>query len=254
MSPATIVLVLPEVLGTYGDAGNAAVLASRLRWRGIAAEVRVVGWDDAVPADGDVYVLGGGEDAAQLLAVERLRDSPGLRHALDRGAPTLAVCAGLQILGRAFTVAAGTRVAGLGVLDVETVPGRGARRIGDVTADPLLAGLADPLVGFENHGGVTTLGPDAAPLARVRGAATGNGTGDRLEGAVGGPRDAVIGTYFHGPVLARNPALADLLLTRALGALPPLKVPAGLPSATARRLGGRSPGPLSPAVARRAGA
>ncbi|MCD2185616.1 type 1 glutamine amidotransferase [Actinomycetospora soli] len=248
---ARIVLLLPEVLGTYGDAGNAAVLATRLRWRGIDAAVHTVGWDDAVPEGGDVYVLGGGEDAAQLLAVDRLRDSTGLRRALDRGAPTLAVCAGLQILGRSFTVADGTRVTGLEVLDVETVPGRGARRIGDVTADPLLPGLTDPLVGFENHGGVTTLGADAAPLARVRGNGAGNGTGDRLEGAVGG---SVVGTYVHGPVLARNPALADLLLTRALGALPPLEVPEGLPSSTARRLGARFPGAFTAADRRRAGA
>lgn len=251
---ATVVLLLPEVLGTYGDAGNASVLAMRLRWRGIDAAVHTVGWDDAVPENADVYVLGGGEDAAQMLAVERLRDSVGLRRALDRGAPTLAVCAGLQILGRSFTVADGTRVSGLGVLDVETVPGRGARRIGDVSADPLLPGLTEPLVGFENHGGVTTLGPDAAPLARVRGNGAGNGTGDRLEGAVGGSGDNVVGTYFHGPVLARNPELADLLLTRAVGALPPLEVPEGLPSSTARRLGARFPGALTPAVRRRAGA
>ncbi|GAA4826038.1 type 1 glutamine amidotransferase [Actinomycetospora corticicola] len=248
---ATIVLLLPEVLGTYGDAGNAAVLAMRLRWRGLDADVHTVGWDDPVPAGGDVYVLGGGEDAAQMLAVERLRDSAGLRRALDRGAPTLAVCAGLQILGRAFTVADGTRVPGLGLLDVETVPGRGPRRIGDVTADALLDGLDDPLVGFENHGGITTLGPGATPLARVRGGASGNGTGDRAEGAVGG---SVVGTYLHGPVLARNPALADLLLTRALGDLPPLDLPEGLPSSTAGRLGARFRGPFSSAAARRAGA
>jgi lipid II isoglutaminyl synthase (glutamine-hydrolysing) len=250
---ARIVLLLPEVLGTYGDAGNAAVLAARLRWRGIDAHVHVVGWDDAVPEGGDVYVLGGGEDAAQMLAVERLRGSAGLRRALDRGAPTLAVCAGLQILGRAFTVADGTWVPGLGMLDVETTPGRGARRIGDVTADPLLDGLDELLVGFENHGGVTTLGSDAAPLARVRGAGAGNGTGDRIEGAVGGRGGSIVGTYFHGPVLARNPALADLLLTRALGTLPPLEVPEGLPSSTARRLGARFRG-LNAAVRRRAGA
>lgn len=247
---ARIVLLLPEVLGTYGDAGNAAVLAARLRWRGIDAHVHTVGWDDAVPEGGDVYVLGGGEDAAQMLAVERLRGSVGLRRALDRGAPTLAVCAGLQILGRAFTVADGTCVPGLGALDVETVPGRGARRIGDVTADPLLPGLDEPLVGFENHGGVTTLGSGAAPLARVRGAGAGNGTGDRIEGAVGG---SIVGTYFHGPVLARNPALADLLLARALGTLPPLEVPEGLPSSTVRRLGARFQG-LNAAARRRAGA
>lgn len=264
--PVTVVLLLPEVLGTYGDAGNATVLARRLHWRGIDARVLTVGWSDAVPADGDVYVLGGGEDAAQVLACERLRDSPGLRHALERGAPTLAVCAGLQILGTAFTVADGTRVAGLGVLDVETWPGGGPRRIGDVVADPLLAGLEGPLEGFENHGGITELGPDATPLGRVREpgrapAGAGNGTGDRLEGAVSdrghGP---VVGTYLHGPVLARTPALADLLLARAVGELPPLVVPDGMPASTAQRLHGTPRGcaeraqPLRTGGRRRAGA
>ncbi len=256
--PVTVVLLLPEVLGTYGDAGNAAVLATRLRWRGIPARVLGVGWTDAVPADGDVYVLGGGEDAAQVLACDRLRDSIGLRRALDRGAPTLAVCAGLQVLGTAFTVADGTRVAGLGALDVETRPGGGPRRIGDVVADPLIAGLDAPLEGFENHGGITDLGPDAAPLARLRGpVGAGNGTGDRLEGAVSdGGRGNVVGTYLHGPVLARNPALADLLLTRAVGELPPLTVPDGVPTTTAERLRGvrRAWHELRTGVRRRAGA
>ncbi|HEY2194553.1 MAG TPA: glutamine amidotransferase [Actinomycetospora sp.] len=263
--PVTVVLLLPEVLGTYGDAGNAAVLATRLRWRGIPARVLSVGWTDAVPADGDLYVLGGGEDAAQVLAADRLRDSIGLHRALDRGAPTLAVCAGLQVLGTAFTVADGTRVAGLGALDLETRPGGGPRRIGDVVADPLLPGLDGPLEGFENHGGITELGPDAAPLARLRDpgrgpVGAGNGTGDRLEGAVSGRgRGSVVGTYLHGPVLARNPALADLLLTRAVGELPPLTVPEGVPASTVDRLfGGRSCAAHSPGLRtgarRRAGA
>jgi lipid II isoglutaminyl synthase (glutamine-hydrolysing) len=256
-APVTVVLLLPEVLGTYGDGGNADVLATRLRWRGIDACVLTVGWTDAVPSGGDVYVLGGGEDAAQVLACDRLRDSIGLHRALDRGAPTLAVCAGLQILGTAFTIADGTRVPGVGVLDLETRPGGGPRRIGDVVADPLVAGLTTPLEGFENHGGITELGPDAAPLARVREVGRGgNGAGDRLEGAVSDRgRGAVVGTYLHGPVLARNPALADLLLTRALGELPPLEVPDGMPSATAARL--RAPDDhlaVRPGARRRAGA
>jgi hypothetical protein len=260
-APVTVVLLLPEVLGTYGDAGNAAVLATRLRWRGIEGRVLTVGWTEAVPSGGDVYVLGGGEDAAQVLACDRLRDSIGLRRALDRGAPTLAVCAGLQILGTAFTVADGTRVPGVGVLDLETRPGGGPRRIGDVVADPLVDGLSGPLEGFENHGGITELGPDAAPLARVREVGrgpggAGNGTGDRLEGAVSDRgRGNVVGTYLHGPVLARNPALADLLLTRAVGELPPLEVPEGMPVSTAVRLHARGEDlGVRTGVRRRAGA
>lgn len=229
-SVVRVVLLLPDVLGTYGDAGNAAVLATRLRWRGVDAEIVTVDQGVPVPAGGDVYVLGGGEDAAQVLAAAHLVESRGLRAALARGAPALAVCAGMQVLGTAFTTTDGTRASGAGVLDLVTEPGRGRRHVGPVTATALLDGVDAPLVGFENHGGVTRLGPDARPLARVRRGA-GNGTGDRVEGAVCGH---VVGTYLHGPVLARNPQLADLLLTWALGSpLPPLEVPDGVPAATA---------------------
>jgi CobQ-like glutamine amidotransferase family enzyme len=229
-SAVRVVVLLPDVLGTYGDAGNAAVLAARLRWRGMRAEVVAVDQGVPVPAGGDVYVLGGGEDAAQVIAAAHLADSPGLRAALARGAPTLAVCAGMQVLGTSFTTADGRRTPGTGVLDLVTEPGHGRRHVGPVVAAPLVDGLDAPLVGFENHGGITRLGPGVRPLARVR-RGSGNGAGDRSEGAVCGH---VIGTYLHGPVLARNPQLADLLLTWVLGApLPPLAVPEHVPAPTA---------------------
>ncbi len=223
-STVRIGLLLPDVLGTYGDNGNAVVLERRLRWRDIPAQIVRVGVEDPVPAGCDIYLLGGGEDQAQLLAADKLGDDPGLRRALDRGAAALAVCAGLQVFGRWFGGAAGDRYDGLGLLDVSTVPRR-TRIVGDLTVRPDPALLADPLSGFENHQGATTLGADATPLGAVL-QGTGNGAGPAVDGAITG---RVIGTYLHGPVLARNPALADLLLGWVVGSpLPALHLPDGL--------------------------
>jgi CobQ-like glutamine amidotransferase family enzyme len=213
--PVRIALVFPALLGTYGDGGNASVLAQRLRWRGIAAETIDVAIDDALPAQADIYVLGGGEDAAQTLAVSRLADGT-LTRAAEAGAPVLAVCAGFQILGETFLDGAGQVHAGLGLIDCRTDRLPGARGVGELLTEPVLDGLAGPLTGYENHGGRTVLGPAARPLARVR---AGVGNGDATDGAVQG---SVLATYLHGPVLARNPALADWLLAKIVGALKPL--------------------------------
>lgn len=211
-----VVVVYPDLLGTYGDGGNGVVLAHRARWRGIDAELVEATADRPLPA-GDVYCLGGGEDGPQLRAAESLRADGTLIRAAEHGAPVLAVCAGYQIAGRTFPAADGRPVPGLGLLDVATVKGTGRRAVGEILAQPLADGLP-PLTGFENHGGLTARGPDAGPLARV---VTGIGNGDGTEGAYAGH---IVGTYLHGPVLARNPALADLLLSWAVGApLEPLE-------------------------------
>jgi hypothetical protein len=132
------------------------------------------------------------------------------RRAVD-GAVVLAVCAGYQIVGKSFPGADGVPHEGVGLLDIVTAKGDGARAVGEVVADVTGASLP-PLTGFENHGGRTTLAADTVPLARVT-AGIGNGDGSGTEGAV---TERVLGTYLHGPVLARNPALADLLLAWAL--------------------------------------
>lgn len=216
-SDVRIGLVFPELLGTYGDVGNATVLARRLEWRGIEAEIVQIGIEDVLPRSCDIYVLGGAEDAAQGLARSRL-DQLGLSRALDSGAVLFAVCAGLQILGRSFAGREGTPQSGLGLLDCTTRP-RASRMIGELVVEPSTLDLP-LLTGFENHGGITELGPGCAPLGRVM-AGYGNGSGT-LEGAVSG---RVVGTYMHGPALARNPALADLLLSWVVGPLPSLDEP-----------------------------
>ncbi|OFT86420.1 type 1 glutamine amidotransferase [Corynebacterium sp. HMSC29G08] len=237
MPNLTIGLVLPDVLGTYGDDGNALVLRERARRRGINADIRRIMLNDEVPADCHVYTLGGGEDSAQIIAAARLAASPGLQAAAAGGRPIFAVCAGMQILGHTFH-AGGSECQGLSLIDVSTHPSP-TRSIGELASTPTRAGitraLTEPLTGFENHLGATTLGSDASALGKVtRGVGNGAagsgdaGSGDAVavEGVVQG---SIIATYMHGPALARNPQLADLLIAQALGVeladLEPLEIP-----------------------------
>ena len=213
MKPVEIVLVYQSLLGIYGDRGNAMVLRQRLAWRGIEAVLTEVDPGDEVPSTGAVYLLGGGEDAAQISAVRALKADGHLFEAIEAGAVLFAVCAGYQIVGKTFTVGEHDEVIqGLGLLDVETRRGP-ERAVGEVLSAWTRPDGAESLVtGFENHGGFTYLGADAEPLARME-IGVGN-CGDGTDGAVQGN---VLGIYPHGPILARNPELADHLLERALG-------------------------------------
>jgi len=216
--PVRIALVFPSLLGTYGDGGNASVLAQRLRWRGIDAEVIDVAVDESVPEQVDMYVFGGGEDTAQTLAVSRLSNGV-LRRAVDADKTVFAVCAGFQILGETFLVGRGDVVPGLGLLDCRTDRLPGSRAVGELLGDSSELGL---LTGYENHGGRTVLGPAAQPLARVR-SGVGNGdVGDGEAAGDGAVQGSIVATYLHGPALARNPRLADHLLSRVVGDLEPL--------------------------------
>jgi hypothetical protein len=223
MSTVSIGLLLPDVLSTYSDTGNATVLAQRLRWRGIPAQVLRCTADRNPPTSCDIYVLGGGEDTAQLFAARWLRSHPSLCAALTESAITLAVCAGMQILGQALIDRHGVTHPGASLLDITTRPRR-TRAIGEIVTRCTLPGIGQ-LCGFENHRGATTLGPAATPLGLVRSGVgnTGHWLHQRHEGA---RTDRIIGTYLHGPVLARNPALADYLLHQATGHhLAPLTIP-----------------------------
>ena len=208
-----VVVVYPDLLGTYGDGGNGLILARRAEWRGLGAELVQATSDRPLPG-ADVYCLGGGEDSPQVRAAETLVADGTLARRVGEGAVLLAVCAGFQIAGRSFPGGEGEPHEGLGLLDVTTVKGDGQRAVGEVTAEAATAEGAPvlpTLTGFENHGGRTSLGDGASPLAHVL---SGVGNGDGTEGAVSG---RVVGTYLHGPVLARNPVLADKLLSWALG-------------------------------------
>jgi len=213
-SPLTIAVIYPDLLGTYGDGGNGIVLARRAAWRGIDVELVQADSGRPVPT-ADIYCIGGGEDGPQVRAATELRADGGLLRAVERGAVVLGVCAGYQLLGRSFPDSGDRPHDGLGLLDVTTRKGTGARAVGELVATPTAeaprqaGGRPLPsLTGFENHGGVTVVGPGSEAVARVvRG--VGNGGGDGTEGAWSG---RVFGSYLHGPLLARNTALADLLL------------------------------------------
>jgi hypothetical protein len=208
-----IVWVYPDLLSSYGDHGNVVILQRRAALRGIGVMTTRVTSDQPVPDDGDVYVVGGGEDLPQEAAIGRLRADGGLERAAAAGRVVFAVCAGYQMIGTEFAGAGGRAVAGLGLMDVRSHRAAGPRAVGEVVIAAAAMGLGD-LTGFENHQGTTTVGPAARPLGRV---VLGIGNGDGTEGAWQGH---VLGTYMHGPALVRNPALADLLLGWALGGEP----------------------------------
>jgi lipid II isoglutaminyl synthase (glutamine-hydrolysing) len=212
-----IVHVYPHLLGTYGDAGNALVLRRRAADRGLAVELVVVQPGEPVPTQGDIYLLGGGEDAKQTAAAHELREDGGILEAARRGAAILGICAGYQLLGETFLGVGGAVTAGLGLLDVRT-DRLEQRAVGNILARSIAGSPLGDLIGFENHGGATLLGPDARPLGHVA-IGVGNGDGRGTEGAVQGN---VYGTYLHGPALALNPALADALLATAVSELAPL--------------------------------
>lgn len=211
-----IVWIYPDLLSTYGDRGNALILARRAQRRGMPVEVIEVRSDQRLPATADIYLIGGGEDGPQALGAQRLLADGGLQRAVAQGSVVFGVCAGYQLLGTSF-FAKDARYAGLELLDLHSNRGP-SRAVGEIAGeiDPRLGVPA--LSGFENHGGRTHLGPEVAPLARV---SAGVGNDGSTEGAW---RGKLLGTYSHGPALARNPALADLLLRWATGVhqLPPL--------------------------------
>ena len=204
----------PDYLNIYADRGNMAVLARRAEWRGIEFEWRPVGLGDPLrPGEHDLIYVGGGQDREQALIAPDLAHRAGaLEEAIEGGAAALAVCGGYQLFGRVYRDRAGAELPGAGVFDLHTVAG-GTRMIGDVLLECKLEGAGRrTLAGFENHAGRTILGPAACPLGRVV-AGFGNDGESGFEGCV---RGRAVGTYLHGPLLPRNPWLADWLLAEAL--------------------------------------
>jgi len=208
-----IVSIYPVLLGTYGDGGNVLVLRHRAHLHRIPVHVTDLEPGAPVPRLADIYVLGGGEDTAQVAAADHLRADGGLAAAADRGAAILAICAGYQLLGESFPDADGRPTEGVGILDIRTdrLPRRAVGELVSRPDNPATPAITDLITGYENHAGATHLGSAASPLGRTR---HGVGNGDGTEGAVQG---RVIGTYAHGPALARNPQLADQLLSWAVG-------------------------------------
>jgi CobQ-like glutamine amidotransferase family enzyme len=237
----------PDYLNIYADRGNMAVLAQRAAWRGHEIEIQAVSMGDVLqPAAYDLLYVGGGQDREQaLVAVDLAAKADPIREAAAGGAAVLAVCGGYQLLGRSYRERDGVELRGIGLFPLRTVAGE-RRMIGDVLLDCEWSGRT--LAGFENHAGRTRLDEGALPLGRVV-----HGFGNDGESGFEGCRvGRAIGTYLHGPLLPRNPWLADWLLAQALahafGGDPPGLEPLadeleaeahGVAAARARARGGR---------------
>jgi lipid II isoglutaminyl synthase (glutamine-hydrolysing) len=240
----------PEYLNIYADRGNIAVLARRAKLRGHSLEIEAVSVADKLrPGEHDLVYIGGGQDREQAFIAPDLADKgDAIRQIVDGGAALLAVCGGYQLLGRGYLGREGGRMEGVGLFPHETIAGE-RRMIGDVLVEcELEPGGRQTAAGFENHAGRTKLDPGAEPLGRVV-AGFGNDGESGYEGCRVG---RALGTYLHGPLLPRNPWLADLLLSWAIayraGASPePLEplpdrleaIAHNVASARARARGGR---------------
>ena len=202
----------PDYLNIYADRGNIAVLARRAAWRGHELDADSVSIGDTLrPGDFDVLYIGGGQDREQaLVAVDLAAKGGAVREAAAGGCVVLAVCGGYQLLGSFYRDRDGVELPGIGLLPLHTVAGE-RRMIGDVLLDCEWAGRT--LAGFENHAGRTNLDDGALPLGRVV-----HGFGNDGESGFEGCRAGrVLATYLHGPLLPRNPWLADWVLAEALG-------------------------------------
>lgn len=211
MSDRTVNLLqlYPRDMNIYGDWGNTLVLQRRLEWHGYTVNLLAYNPGDAFPKNVDIIVGGGGQDSGQTkIGDDLVKIGPTLQALADDGVPMLMICGLYQQFGHFFKTKDGEVIKGIGILDIETVGGD-ERMIGNIVSSNDDFGL---IVGYENHSGLTTLGPNAQPLGTViRGA--GNNGKDETEGA---RYKNVIGTYLHGSLLPKNPAIADWLIERAV--------------------------------------
>jgi len=214
MTAIRVAHLYPEYLNIYADRGNIAVLANRAAWRGIELAVEPISVGEALPPGAhDLIYIGGGQDREQaLIAPDLAAKGAAIREAVDGRAAVLAVCGGYQLLGRFYRDRGGVELPGVGLFPLHTVAGE-RRLIGDCLLEcEFEPGEKRTLAGFENHAGLTRLEAGAEPLGRVV-AGFGNDGASGFEGCRVG---TAIGTYLHGPLLPRNPWLADWLLARAL--------------------------------------
>lgn len=221
-SPIRIAWLYPDLMSTYGDRGNVIVLQKRCEWRGIPVEVVPITLEtvDVRLSGCNLIFMGGAQDRQQKLAAEDFlkKKGPIVKRMVEAGTPALFVCAAYQFVGNYYKPYQGDAIAGAGIFDLYTEhPGDQAKRlIGNVVAE--IIGTKERIVGFENHGGRTYLGPKMKPFAHVI-TGFGNNGEDGFEGAV---YKNAIGSYFHGPLLPKNPMIADWLISRLVGDLAPL--------------------------------
>lgn len=197
-----------NLLNTYGDNGNLLMLKYLAKQRGWEVESAMISLDTPFEADAyDLIFFGGGQDTEQIVVakdIQRLKES--LKDYIDRGGVMLAICGGYQLLGQFYETAKGEKIEGVGVLGHKTYYQEDSRFIGDITIHH--DALEQTYKGFENHNGRTFLSDDEIPLGRVI-EGHGNNGEDQGEGAI---HKNVFCSYFHGPLLVRNPHLAEHLL------------------------------------------
>jgi lipid II isoglutaminyl synthase (glutamine-hydrolysing) len=205
----TIGWLYPTKMNIYGDRGNVAALERRIQWRGMRARIVPIEIGDPISGDIDIFFFGGGQDQEQVAVSRDLQGTKGeaIRTAVEDGIPLLAICGGYQLLGHVYRPHDSGPLAGIGVFDAETVAGHD-RFIGNVVVDSEWG----ELVGFENHSGLTHLGPGVRPMGQVR-VGRGNNGSDGTEGA---RTHNAVGCYLHGSLLPKNPALTDWLILSAL--------------------------------------
>lgn len=199
----------PRDMNIYGDWGNVLTIKRRLEWRGY--EVNLINYNpgDTFPEEVDIIVGGGGQDAGQeIIQDDLLKIGDKLKRLADNNLPMLMICGMYQLFGKSFTTGNGTVIKGIGLLDAETVAGH-ERLIGNIIIRNPSFGL---IVGYENHSGQTYLGANVQPLGSVVKGAGNNGR-DKTEGAI---YKNVLGSYLHGPLLPKNPAVADFLIDAAV--------------------------------------
>lgn len=213
--PLRLVHLYPDLLNLYGDGGNLKVLMQRCAWRGIPMELAEIHYgDDFDLSEADIVFMGGGPDREQSLASQEiLKNKDQLAAYVADDGVLLAICGGYQILGKNWLMG-DELVEGLSIIDAETSrANKGFDRLIENIA--LVSPLAShPVIGYENHAGRTHLGADLEPFGKVI-STTGHGNDD-ASGADGVLYKNIIGTYLHGPLLGKNPEVADWLIARAL--------------------------------------
>lgn len=203
-----IVHLYAAEMNIYGDTGNRIILCQRLVRRGFNVHVSFVGIGDEIPTDANLILGGGGQDKGQEAVSADLSNKATILESLrDRGVPMLMICGMYQLFGEYFLTQNGVKLPGIGIVDAYT-EASGERLVGNVVASSEFG----ELVGYENHSGRTYLGKQAHALAIVSQGGGNNGH-DNTEGLV---QQNIICTYMHGPILAKNPAVADWLLEKAI--------------------------------------
>lgn len=201
-----------NLLNTYGDNGNILMLQYVAKKMGITLTTEIVSIHQEFKADDfDLIFFGGGQDFEQVIVAEDLpTKKEELTHYIENDGVMLAICGGYQLLGHYYIGAHGEQIKGIGALDHYTLSQENNRFIGDT--EIYNEEFDETYYGFENHNGMTFLGKGEKPLGKVI-QGKGNNGQDQTEGVI---YKNVFGSYFHGPILARNEILAKRLILTAL--------------------------------------